>query len=70
MYLDNGEVASTMGANLNITYNVTGDRVKLINILHPSYNYTISVAAATNAGIGTFSVPLTVTMLEDGELLI
>ena len=70
MYLENGEVASTMGANLNRTYNVTGDHVKLINMLHPSYNYTVSVAAATSAGIGTFSVPLTVTMPEDSELLI
>ena len=68
MYLDNGAVTSAMAAHLNMTYNVTGDRVKLINTLHPSYNYTVSVAAATSAGIGTFSVPLTVTMPEDGEL--
>ena len=69
MYLDSGAVTSTMGANLNRTYSATGDRVKLINMLHPSYNYTVSIAAATSAGIGTLSVPLTVTMPEDGRLL-
>ena len=69
MYLDSGAVTSTMGANLSRTYSVTGDRVKLINMLHPSYNYSVSVAAATSAGIGTLSVPLIVTMPEDGRLL-
>ena len=70
MYLDSGAVTSTTGANLSRTYSATGDRVKLINMLHPSYNYTVSIAAATSAGIGTLSVPLTVTMLEDGRLLV
>ena len=68
MYLDSGAVASAIGANLSRTYTVTGDRVKLINMLHPSYNYTVSIAAATSAGIGTFSVSLTVSMPEDGKL--
>lgn len=69
MYLDTGVVTSTMGVNLNRTYAVTEDRVKLINMLHPSYNYTVSIAAATSVGIGTFSNALTITMPEDGELL-
>ena len=69
MYLDTGVVTSMMGANLNRTYSVNGDREKLVNMLHPSYNYTISVAAATSAGIGVYSVPFTVTMPEDGKLL-
>lgn len=66
MYLDSGVMTSSMGANLSRTYSATGDHVKLINMLHPSYNYTASVAAATSAGIGIFSLPLTVTMPEDG----
>ena len=70
MHLDNGGVASMMGTNLSRSYNVTGDYVKLINMLHPSYNYTVSVAAATSAGIGVFSVPLTVTMPEDGKSVV
>ena len=69
-YLDNGAVTSMVGANLNRTYSVTGNRTQLVNMLHPDYNYTVSVAAATSGGIGTFSVPLTVTMPEDGKLLI
>ena len=67
MYLDSGAVTSAMGANLSRTYSVDGDRVKLINMLHPSYNYTVSIAAATSAGIGVFSEAVTMTMPEDGE---
>lgn len=68
-YLDNGTMISTMGDNLNRTYNATGDHVQLINMLHPSYNYTVRIAAATSAGVGPFSEPITVTMPEDGESL-
>jgi len=68
MYLDNGAVTSMVGANLNRTYSVTGNRTQLVNMLHPDYNYTVSLAAATNGGIGTFSVTFTVTMPEDREL--
>ena len=67
IHLDTGVVTSTMGANLSRTYSVNGDREKLVNMLHPSYNYTVSIAAATSAGIGSFSVPFTVTMPEDGK---
>ena len=69
LYLDNRTVISMIGNNLNRTYSITGDYVQLVNMLHPSYNCTISVAAATSAGVGTFSEHLTITMPEDGESL-
>jgi len=39
----------------------------LIDMLHPSYNYTVRIAAATVVGIGPFSDPITVMAIEDGE---
>ena len=68
LYLDNGTVISQMGMNFNRTYNVSEGRTQLIDMLHPSYNYTVRIAAATVVGIGPFSNPITVMTLEDGEL--
>jgi len=70
LYLDNGTVMSQMGMNRNRTYNVSEGRTQLIDMLHPSYNYTVSIAAATVVGIGPFSDPITVMTLEDGEYCI
>ena len=67
LYLDNGTVISQMGINRNRTYNVSEGRTQLIDMLHPSYNYTVRIAAATVVGIGPFSDPFTVMTLEDGE---
>ena len=67
LYLDNGTVISQMGMNFNRTYNVSEGRTQLIDMLHPSYNYTVRIAAATVVGIGPFSDPITVMTLEDGE---
>ena len=47
-------------------FNVTGNRVQLIDMLHPNYNYTVRMAAVTSVGIGPFSDPVTATTLEDG----
>jgi len=47
-------------------YNVTGFNTQLIDMLHPSYNYTVSVATVTSVGIGPFSTPVTATTFEDG----
>ena len=69
LYLDNGTVTSQMGMNFNRTYNVSEGRTQLIDMLHPSYNYTVRIAAATVVGIGPFSDPITVMTLEDGECL-
>ena len=67
LYLDNGTVISPMGDNFNRTYNVSEGRTQLIDMLHPSYNYTVRIAAATVVGIGPFSDPITVMTLEDGK---
>ena len=69
LYLNNGTTITMIGDNFNRTYNANGDHVQLINMLYPSYNYTVRIAAATIAGVGPFSRPLTVTMPEDGESL-
>ena len=68
--LDNGTVMSQMGMNRNRTYNVSEGRNQLIDMLHPSYNYTVRIAAATVVGIGPFSDPITVMTLEDGKYLL
>lgn len=70
LFLENGTVISTVGDDIDMTYNVTGNNAKLINMLHPSYNYTVRIAAVTSAGIGSFSVPMTATTLEDGVLCV
>ena len=67
IYLDNGTVMSQVGINGNRTYNVSEGRTQLIDMLHPSYYYTVRIAAATVVGIGPFSDPITVMTLEDGE---
>ena len=67
LYLDSGTVTSQMGMNFNRTYNFSEARTQLIDMLHPSYNYTVRIAAATVVGIGPFSDPITVMTLEDGE---
>jgi len=69
LYLDDGTVDTPMGDNFNTTYNVSEGRMQLVDTLHPSYNYTVMIAAATAAGIGLFSDPITVMTLEDGKCL-
>ena len=70
LYLDNGIVDSPMGENFNRTYDISEGRIQLVDMLHPSYNYTVRIATATAAGIGPFSNPITVMTLEDGECYI
>jgi len=67
LYLDDGTVITAMGNNFNRTYNVSEGRMQLVDMLHPSYNYTVRIAAATAVRIGVFSDPITVMTLEDGE---
>ena len=67
LYLDNGTVISQMGMNFNRTYKVSEGRTQLIDMLHPSYNYTVRIAAATVVGMGSFSRSITVMTPEDGE---
>ena len=66
-YTDDGEEIRGMEKYLNRTYNVSQGREQLINMLHPDYNYTVRIAAATEPGIGPFSDPITVRTDMDGE---
>ena len=66
-YSDDGEEIRGMERYLNRTYNVSEGRVQLIDMLHPDYNYTVRIAAATEPGIGPFSDPITVRTYMDGE---
>ena len=67
LYLDNGTVISQIGRNFNRTCDVSRDHMQSIDMLHPSYKYTVRIAAANIVGIGPFSDPITVMTLEDGE---
>ena len=57
---NNGTQFRGMEQFLNRTYNVSEGRTQLIDMLQPTYNYTVRIAAATEPGIGPFSDPITV----------
>ena len=67
-YTDNETEITGMQTYLNRTYNVSEGREQLIDSLHPDYNYTVRIAAATEPGIGPFSDAITVRTVMDGEL--
>ena len=69
-YTDDGEEIRGMERYLNRTYNILEGRVQLIDMLHPDYNYTVSIAAATEPGIGPFSDPVTVRTDMSGKFLV
>ena len=69
-YMDNGTEITGMQTYLNRTYNVSEGRSQLIEMLHPDYNYTVRIAAATGVGIGPFSDAITIRTGMDGEFLI
>ena len=66
-YTDDGAEFVGMQRYLNRTYNVSEGRIQLIDMLHPDHNYTVTIAAATEPGIGPFSDPTTVRTDMDGE---
>ena len=66
-YMDNGTEITGMQTYLNRTYDVSEGRSQLIDDLHPDYNYTVRIAAATEPGIGPFSNAITVRTNMDGE---
>ena len=66
-YFDNGTEITGEQTYLNTTYNVSEGRTQLIGSLHPDYNYTVRIAAATGPGIGPFSDAMTVRTDMDGE---
>ena len=59
-YFDNGTEIIGMQRYLNQSYNISEGRTQLIEMLHPDYNYTVRIAAATGPGIGPFSNAITV----------
>ena len=63
----NNRTFAVPGDDRNMTFDITESRIQLINNLLPNHNYTVRIAAATNAGIGPFSTAITVTTPEDGE---
>ena len=66
-YSDNATEIRGMDRYLNRTYNISEGRTQLIGMLHPDYNYTVSIAAATEPGIGPFSDAITMRTSMDGE---
>ena len=67
-YTDNGAEITGMQTYLNMTFDVSEGRSQLIDMLHPDYNYTFRIAAATEPGIGPFSEAITNRTDMDGEL--
>lgn len=67
LHLNDGRVVTTTGLYSNGTYDTLESREKVLGMLHPSYNYTIKIAAATRAGLGVYSMSITVKTQEDGE---
>jgi len=66
-YTDDGAEFTEMQRYLNRTYNFSEARTQLIDMLHPDYNYTVKIAAATGSGIGHFSDAITVRTDMDGK---
>ena len=66
-YMDDGTEITGMETYLNRTYNVSEGYTQMIDDLHPDYNYTVMIAAATEVGIGPFSDPVTNRTYMDGE---
>ena len=66
-YTDDGVEITGMQTYLNMTFDVSEGRSQLIDMLHPDYNYTFRIAAATEPGIGPFSAAITNRTDMDGE---
>ena len=66
-YLDNGVVTTLAQTYLNTTYDILEEHTQFIEELHPDYDYTVRIAAATAIGIGPFSDAITVRTYMDGE---
>ena len=66
----NNQTVIVIGNNANRTYEISASRTQIIDKLLANRNYTVRIAAATSVGIGPFSEAVTVTTLEDGELLL
>ena len=69
-YTHDGAEITGMQTYLNRTFNISEGRSQLIDMLHPDYNYTVRIAAATGPGIGPFSDAITVKTYMDGKFCI
>ena len=69
-YTEDGVEIAGMQTYLNMTFNVSEGRSQLIDMLHPDYNYTVRIAAATGPGIGPFSDAITARTNMDGKFSI
>ena len=69
LYLEDGTIISPRTMSINFTYNATESHTQTLDMLHPSFNYTVTMAAVTNVGKSPYSEPITVTMLMAGMLL-
>ena len=61
LYLENGTIISPRMLSVNFSYNATESRTQIFDMLHPGYNYTVTMAAVTNIGKSPYSEPITVT---------
>ena len=68
-YTDDGSEITGLQTYLNMTFNVSEGRSQLIDMLHPDYNYTVRIAAATGTGIGPYSNAITKRTYMDGKLM-
>ena len=68
-YTDDGAEITGLQTYLNMTFNVAEGRLQLIDMLHPDYNYTVRIAAATGTGIGPYSNVITKRTYIDGKLM-
>ena len=66
LYLEDGTIILPRTMSINFTYNATESRTQIFDMLHPSYDYTVTMAAVTNIGKGPYSEPISVTMLMAG----
>jgi len=69
LHLDDGRVILNTEMYSNSTHDSVENLHQLIEMLHPGYNYTITIAAATSAGLGVYSTAITVMTLEDGKFV-
>lgn len=65
---NNNRAIVVPGNDRNFTFDVSESRTQLINNLSSNHNYTVTIAAATRAGLGPFSRAITVATPEDGKL--
>jgi len=63
LYFENETaIISSEPLSANYTYNSTANHTQVFDIMHPSYKYTVTMAAATSVGKSPYSDLIIVTM--------